>query len=105
MERGKWILENIVGTPPPSPPANVPSLQEDANATGEELSLRQRLQLHRKNVECAGCHRVMDPIGFSLENFARSDWWRSKDGNTPIDASGELADGTKVDSPATLRRL
>ncbi len=104
VERGKWILENILGTPPPSPPANVPSLQENANAGGEEPSLRQRMQEHRKNPQCAGCHRIMDPIGFSLENFDAVGRWRSTDGNQKIDASGELADGAKLDGPASLRQ-
>ena len=104
VERGKWILENILGTPPPSPPANVPSLQENANSSGGELSLRQRMQEHRKNPQCAGCHRIMDPIGFSLENFDAVGRWRSTEGNQKIDASGELADGTRVDGPASLRQ-
>jgi hypothetical protein len=104
VARGKWILENILGTPPPAPPANVPSLKEDANSGGEEPSLRQRMEEHRKNPSCAGCHRIMDPIGFSLENFDAVGRWRVKEGNRSIDASGELADGTKVDGPAALRQ-
>ncbi|HEY6342388.1 MAG TPA: DUF1592 domain-containing protein [Bryobacteraceae bacterium] len=104
VDRGKWILENILGTPPPSPPGTVPPLQENANGSGGELSLRQRMQEHRKSPQCAGCHRLMDPIGFSLENFDAVGRWRSTEGNQKIDASGELADGTKVDGPASLRQ-
>jgi hypothetical protein len=104
VARGKWILENILGSPPPSPPAKVPSLQETANSGGEEPSLRQRMEDHRKNPACAGCHRIMDPIGFSLENFDAVGRWRTREGNGTIDASGQLADGTKVDGPATLRQ-
>jgi hypothetical protein len=104
VARGKWILENILGSPPPSPPAQVPSLQENANTAGEELSLRQRMEEHRKNPACASCHRLMDPIGFSLENFDADGRWRVREGNRAIDASGELADGTRVDGPATLRQ-
>jgi hypothetical protein len=104
VARGKWILENILGTPPPMPPANVPALQENANNGGQELSLRQRMEAHRKNPACAGCHRVMDPIGFSLENFDAVGRWRAKDGDSTIDVSGQLADGTKIDGPAALRQ-
>ncbi|HSC57672.1 MAG TPA: DUF1588 domain-containing protein, partial [Nitrospira sp.] len=103
VARGKWILENILGTPPPNPPDKVPSLDENANS-GEELSLRHRMEEHRKNPACAGCHRVMDPIGFSLENFDAVGRWRVKEGNSTIDASGQLADGTKVDGPEALRQ-
>lgn len=104
VARGKWILQTILGSPPPSPPPNVPALQENASSGVEELSLRQRMQVHRKNPQCAGCHRIMDPIGFSLENFDAVGHWRSTEGNQKIDASGELADGTKVDGAASLRQ-
>jgi hypothetical protein len=106
VARGKWILENILGTPPPKPPANVPPLKDNTKedaAGGAILSLRQRLEEHRTNPACAACHKIMDPIGFSLENFDAVGKWRTKDGFSRIDASGELTDGTKVDGPATLR--
>ena len=103
VARGKWILETILGTPPPNPPANVPPLKESSNQSVEALSLRKRMEEHRTNPVCAGCHRIMDPIGFSLENFDAVGRWRTRDGSTTIDASGELADGTKVDGPASLR--
>jgi hypothetical protein len=101
--RGKWILENLLGTPPPPPPPNVPALKEAA-ASGQVLSVRQRLEEHRKNPACASCHRLMDPIGFALENYDGIGAWRVHEGPTDIDTHGQLVDGTKVDSPAALRR-
>ena len=101
--RGKWILENILGTPPPPPPPNVPPLKEnDDNA--KPRSVRELMEEHRKSPACAGCHAVMDPLGFSLENFDGIGEWRTKDQSGPIDASGQLADGTKVEGPVTLRQ-
>jgi hypothetical protein len=105
VARGKWILENILGTPPPKPPPNVPPLDDTAKAASTELlSLRKRMESHRTNPACAACHRIMDPIGFSLENFDGIGKWRTRDGSSRIDASGELTDGTKVDGPASLRQ-
>jgi hypothetical protein len=107
--RGKWILENILGVPPPEPPPNVPALKENAKPTDkgtetvEVLSVRKRMEEHRANAVCASCHKMMDPIGFALENFDAVGQWRTLDGRTPIDASGQLVDGTKVDGPANLR--
>lgn len=101
--RGKWILENILGTPPPSPPPNVPALKENV-AGMKAQSIRQLLEQHRANPNCATCHRVMDPLGFSLENFDAIGKWRTDDGGNPIDASGQLADGTKVNGPIALRQ-
>jgi hypothetical protein len=102
--RGKWILENILGTPPPAPPPNVPTLKE--NGEGDRaMSVRERLEEHRKNPACATCHRVMDPLGFSLENFDATGEWRTKEApGVGVDASGRLADGTPVDGPVALRR-
>ena len=102
--RGKWVLENLLGAPPPSPPAGVETnLDEtpDAVASG---TLRERLEQHRANPACASCHGIMDPIGFSLENFDLTGRWREYDGDAPIDASSKLADGTVLDGPASLRR-
>jgi hypothetical protein len=101
--RGKWILTNILGTPPPAPPPNVPALKEN-NEGGKVLSVRERLEEHRKSPACASCHKIMDPLGFSLENFDAIGQWRanSEDG-APIDASGVLLDGSKVNGPGTLR--
>ncbi len=103
VARGKWILENLLGTPAPLPPPNVPPLKENAGAQ-QPTSVRQRMEAHRNNPVCAACHKIMDPIGFSLENFDLIGRWRGTDGGTPIDASGQLVDGTKLDGPASLRQ-
>ena len=101
--RGKYILENILGTPPPAPPADVPALND--NQAGEEpQSLRARLELHRKAPTCASCHRVMDPLGFALENFDGVGEWRLKEPGGNIDPTGQLADGSAVDGPLALRK-
>ncbi|HEV8396548.1 MAG TPA: DUF1592 domain-containing protein [Vicinamibacterales bacterium] len=100
--RGKYILENILGTPPPSPPANVPALS-DNEAGQEPKSLRERMELHRKNPTCATCHRVMDPLGFALENFDGIGAWRAREPGGAIDPAGKLADGSDVDGPVALR--
>ena len=102
--RGKWLLENVLGTPPPPPPPDVPELTDEAEADGSILSLRERMEQHRSDPVCASCHRVMDPLGFALENFDGIGQWRAtSEAGTPIDASGELADGTPVDGPVSLR--
>jgi hypothetical protein len=101
--RGKYILENILGTPPPSPPANVPPLKETGEG-GKVLPLRALMEEHRKNPTCATCHRVIDPLGFSLENFDATGRWRVKEVAGVVDASGQLADGTPVDGPVALRK-
>jgi hypothetical protein len=101
--RGKWILTNILGTPPPAPPPNVPALKENDEG-GKILSVRERLEEHRKSPACASCHKIMDPLGFSLENFDAIGQWRSmSEDGAPIDATGVLLDGSKVNGPATLR--
>jgi len=106
--RGKWILENLLGSPPPEPPPVVPELKEETRADlsrGKAQSVRARLEEHRTAPACAGCHKIMDPIGFSLEYFDGIGRYRTRDeAGAPIDASGELVDGTKVDSPASLRQ-
>jgi mono/diheme cytochrome c family protein len=103
--RGKWILDNILNAPPPPPPANVPPLPESEDS-GRVLSMRQRMEEHRKNPVCANCHRLFDPIGLAMENFDAVGRLRERDGGSlgvPIDASGELVDGTKVDGVVSLR--
>ncbi|HEV8319245.1 MAG TPA: DUF1592 domain-containing protein [Vicinamibacterales bacterium] len=101
--RGKWILENIIGAPPPAPPPDVPPLQEKK---GERpLTLRQRMEQHRSNAVCASCHARMDPLGFALENFDATGQWRTQEDGVPIDASAVLPDGTRFDGPAGLRRM
>ena len=101
--RGKWVLENILGAPPPPPPPEVPALPTEG-ADGKPQSMRGRLERHRQNPVCAACHSRMDPLGFALENFDAVGRWRRTDAGSPIDASGSLTDGTKFDSPATFRR-
>jgi hypothetical protein len=102
--RGKWILENLLGAPPPNPPPGVETNLEKDPEQVKVTSLRQRLELHRASPQCASCHRLMDPIGLSLENFDHIGKWRTLDGRTPIDATGRLADGTVVNGPDALRR-
>ncbi len=102
--RGKWVMENFLGTPPPEPPPSVPALQEKAS-DGKALTMRQQMEQHRANPACAGCHRVMDPIGFALENFDAIGQWRATDSGNPIDASGVLPDGTRFQGPAELQRI
>jgi hypothetical protein len=101
--RGKWVLDNILGTPPPPPPPNVPALDE-RDAQGKALSMRARMEQHRTNPVCASCHRLMDPVGFALENFDGVGRWRATDAGAPIDASGVLPDGTAFRGLADLRQ-
>jgi hypothetical protein len=103
--RGAWILENITGTPPNSPPPGVEAFKESEPGK-KVLTVRERLELHRSNPSCNGCHGVMDPLGFALENFDVVGAWRAKDldAGTAIDSSGKLANGTPVDGPTALRK-
>jgi hypothetical protein len=103
--RGRWLLENLMGTPPPPPPPDVPSLQEKKGSDGKPLTMREQMEAHRTNPACASCHRLMDPLGFALENFDATGRWRDKDGNNLIDSSGVLPDGTKFNGPAELRKI
>ena len=103
VQRGKWILENLLGSPPPLPPPNVPPLKENANASAA-TSVRGRMEEHRANPVCAACHKIMDPIGLALENFDGVGQWRNADSGVRIDASGQLVDGTPIDGPASLRK-
>jgi cytochrome c553 len=102
VKRGKWILENILGTPPPPPPPDVDELKEDGEAKG---TLRQQMEMHRKNPTCASCHQRMDPLGFGFENFDAIGAWRTKDGGQQIDAGGVLPDGSAFKGPAELRKI
>jgi cytochrome c553 len=103
--RGKWVMEVLIGTPPPAPPPNVPALDDSVKATegGMQLSTRQRMEEHRKNPTCASCHRVIDPLGLALDNFDVTGAWRIKDNEVPVDTAGDLYDGTKVSGPDGLR--
>jgi mono/diheme cytochrome c family protein len=102
--RGKWLLEAILGTPPPPPPPNVPKLEE-AKAGDAPATLRERLAQHREDPACAGCHSRIDPLGFALENFDVLGRWRLEDAGKPIDASGELPDGTRFEGPDQLKAV
>jgi mono/diheme cytochrome c family protein len=103
VARGKYVMEVLLGTPPPSPPPNVPPLKESAD-TGKILSVREKMEEHRANAVCAACHKMMDPIGFALENYDAVGVWRTKDSGFPIDATGQMFDGAKLDGPASLRQ-
>jgi hypothetical protein len=104
VQRGKWVMEVLLASPPPPPPPNVPTLDE-TKPTGEGrfLSVRERMEEHRKNPACTSCHRVIDPLGLALENFDVTGAWRIKDNEVAIDSTGELYDGTKMAGPDGLR--
>jgi len=103
--RGKWVLEQLLGTPPPPPPPNVPSLKEDTTIV--KMTMRQRMEAHRVNPACAACHKMMDPLGFALENFDGIGGWRdvTAPGAPPIDSAGALPDGTPFHGPDGLREV
>ena len=101
--RGKYVLQNILGTPPPPPPPDVPALDEAA--VGASGSMRQQLEKHRANATCASCHSRMDPLGFGLENYDALGKWRTLDGKFPIDSSGTLPDGKTFSSPAEMKTI
>jgi hypothetical protein len=101
--RGKYILQNILGTPPPPPPPDVPALDE--SALGATESLRQQMEKHRSNAVCASCHSRMDPLGFGLENYDAIGKWRTQDGSFPVDSSGVLPSGRSFSNPAEMRQV
>jgi hypothetical protein len=103
VQRGKWILENLLGVPPPNPPAGVETNLDKDAAQVKVTTLRQRLELHRASPVCASCHNLMDPLGFSLENFDLVGTWREFDGPAKIDSTGKLADGTPLKGVDDLR--
>jgi hypothetical protein len=102
VKRGKWVLEQILGTPPPPPPPNVPELEEKGELKG---TLRERFEQHRKNPSCANCHAKLDPLGFAFENFNAIGKFRTKEGDAVIDVSGELPGGVKFNGPKELRKI
>jgi hypothetical protein len=102
VRRGKWVLENILGSPPPPPPPVVPPLKEKNELT-RPLTMRERMKEHRANPACASCHKAMDPLGFALENFDATGAWRMRDGRAAIDADGQYVDGSPANGPAALR--
>jgi hypothetical protein len=105
VQRGKWVLMNILGTVPPDPPPNVPPLKTaEGGDAGAQQTMRQRMEQHRANPACASCHRMMDPIGFALENFDGIGKWRTSEFGRKVDASGQLTDGTRMNGVADLRQ-
>jgi hypothetical protein len=104
VQRGKWVLENMLGSPPPPPPPDVPALEAHAK-DGKLLTMRQQMEQHRTNPVCSSCHSRMDPIGFALENYDGVGAYRAKDAGSVIDAAGKLPDGTTFDGPAGLTKL
>ena len=104
VQRGAWVLENLLGMRPPSPPPGVETNLDGEADASKAKTIRERMELHRRNPTCAACHNIMDPVGFSLENFDLVGKWRDLDGKTRIDATAEMVDGTKLDGPASLRR-
>jgi len=104
VQRGKWILDNLLGSPPPAKPPDVPELKEHA-ADGRQLTMREQMEQHRANAICASCHARMDPIGFALENFDGVGKWRDRDAGAKIDASGTLPGGVQFQGPAGLKKL
>ncbi|HVJ31433.1 MAG TPA: DUF1592 domain-containing protein [Gammaproteobacteria bacterium] len=99
--RGKWLLENLLGSPPPAPPANVPALEAEAGAAPK--TIRERLESHRANPACASCHQIMDPLGFAMENFDAVGAWRTLEAGRPVDSRGAFTDGRAIDGTAELR--
>ena len=104
VQRGKWIMQVMLGSPPPPPPPNVPTLDATAAAQGGKvLSVRERMEQHRANPACMSCHRVIDPLGLALEHFDVTGQYRIKDNGVPVDSTGELYDGTKMQGADGLR--
>jgi hypothetical protein len=104
VQRGKWILDNLLGSPPPPPPPDVPDLVAHAK-DGRPLTMREAMEQHRANAICSSCHARMDPIGFALENFDGVGKWRDRDGGSPINASGKLPGGAQFEGPNGLKKL
>jgi len=106
VQRGKWFMQTFLGVSPPSPPPGVviriSTTEKDAHG-GTKLSMRQQMEAHRTTEPCKSCHKIMDPIGFSLENFDAVGKWRTEDGGVPVDTSGEIVDGTKIVGVGGLR--
>ena len=103
VNRGKWVLENLLSAPPPPPPPDVPALKTEGSDTGKPLTMRDAMVQHRANPACAGCHARMDPIGFAMENFDPVGRWRDTDAGHVIDTSGVFPDGAKFDGMAGLK--
>ncbi len=105
VQRGKWVMEVLLGVPPPPPPPNVPLLEDTKGVVaGKLLTVRERMEEHRKNPACSSCHKLIDPIGLALENFDPTGAWRIKDSGAVIDAASKMYDGTPLTGPASLRQ-
>ena len=103
--RGKWVMEVLIGMPPPPPPPNVPALDDTQDAKdGHQLTTRERMEIHRANPTCNACHQYMDPIGLSLDNFDVTAKWRWRENGVALDTKGKMYDGTPLSSPADLRK-
>jgi hypothetical protein len=103
--RGKWVMEVLLGNPPPPPPPGVPDLEETAdNKDGKPLTTRERMELHRKDPTCKGCHQYMDPIGLALDNFDVTGKWRWRENGMPLDTRGTMYDGMQINTPTDLQR-
>jgi len=101
--RGKWVMEVLMNTPPPPPPPDVPILDETGDSKdGRMLTTRERMEIHRKNPQCASCHKFMDPIGLALDNFDVTGQWRVRENGQPLDTRGTFYDGTEIATPAEL---
>jgi hypothetical protein len=108
VARGKWFLQTFLGISPPDPPPNVPVIKEkpvDSTGNAKAPTMREIMELHHTSPSCASCHKIFEPIGLALENFDAVGTWRTQDGDSPIDASGVLVDGTKVDGIVSLRDM
>jgi hypothetical protein len=104
VQRGRWIMDNLLGTPPPPAPADIPDLKAHGS-DGRPLTMREQMEQHRANPICYSCHSRMDPIGFSLENYNAIGKWRDSDAGSTIDAKGKLPDGMEFEGPAGLKKL
>jgi hypothetical protein len=102
--RGKWVMEVLMGSPPPAPPPNVPDLEKTGGAKeGRLLTTRERMEIHRANATCKSCHQFIDPIGLAMDNFDVMGRWRIRENGSPLDTRGDYYDGTKISSPAELQ--
>jgi hypothetical protein len=106
VQRGKWVMSTLMGTPPPQPPPNVPPLDDTAGGKdGQVLTTRQRMEIHRANAMCARCHSMIDPIGLAMDNFDPTGRWRNREGGVPLDTNGKFFDGTPISNVSELENV